>query len=468
MYGFGILAAASYLVGSLPGESISAKIKEWIRRRGFDPSVIRLNGSRWARIVSPVLGEIPTITVNTVKGLSVVFAARVFVGSQIGMMIAGLFAVMGHAWPFLGYSPRQKGISVATGAMAPIAPASLLIMLAVWVAAFRLTRFTSVSTVLSFGLLPLILYLVRHHDVFVIYGVLMSAMVLIQMAGGLARISEGKAPPVDEGGSILGEEDEADEDEPVRKKKTGLRVAAAIVSLLVAVFWFGNKYVYRGFGLQIGVVRGGSPDLKVIALTFDDGPDPVWTPKVLDILKENDVRATFFLVGRHVEKYPAIARRIVDEGHSVGNHSYSHLNMPLLSGKKAEDEIDRCEEAIENVCGVRTVLFRPPRGLAQAAVRHLLIQKRYTIVLWKLSSRDWAEPSYREIVSTCAGARGGDIILFHDSGSLLSAQGGSRAATVRALPLIIKDLRSKGFRFVTVDQLIVLSDLSGNPPAAQE
>ncbi|MGE5543276.1 MAG: polysaccharide deacetylase family protein, partial [Bacillota bacterium] len=340
-----------------------------------------------------------------------------------------------------------------------VAPLPVAVMMGLWVTVFALTRYASVSWVASFGVLPLILYFVRRRDVFVIYGVLMSAMAVIQMAGGLARISEGRIVHSDDEGPFVDEGDEngENEDEPIRRKRTGLRVAAGVLGVLTALVWLGNQYVYHGFGVGVDVIRSGNPDLPVVALTFDDGPDPKYTPQILDILKRERVSATFFLVGKHVERFPGVARRIVEEGHCVGNHSYSHLNMPLLGKGKTVEEVERCEEAILRVCGVRPHLFRPPRGLADMEMCRALGKRGYTVVLWRLSSRDWAEPSWREIVSACNRASNGDIILFHDSGSLVTSEGGSRENTVKALPVVIRNLRDRGFRFVTVDELITLS-----------
>ena len=456
------MVISSYLLGSLPGYRIAHRLKGYLATRvALGPHV---NRTKWGQALRPALQELPTVAFNTAKGMLAVGFARALIGTNIAVTSAGLAVVTGHIWPFFGAVQRQKGISTAAGVMLLINPAALAAAAAVWVAVFGATRYASVSSVVSFGALPVLLYLTRRRDVYVIYGILLSAMAVFQMAGDLARISEGKAKPADEGGDLVGLEDEdANEEEPVRKKKFGLRVGAIFLGLSLAVLWFANKYVYRGFGLQIGVVRSGSDAIRCVALTFDDGPDPRYTPQVLDILKSHGVKATFFLVGRHVEQYPGIARRIAEEGHSIGNHSYSHLNMILLSRNRAISEIERSEAAILKATGERPYLFRPPRGLGGPSVIELLRERKYTMVLWSLSSRDWIEPSYREIVSTVLrNVKNGDIILFHDSGSVIEAQGGSRENTVRALPIIISELKKRGYRLVTVDELIILSDLNAD------
>ena len=399
----------------------------------------------------------PAVVLNVCKAIVAVMLAKFSLGSPMATLIAGLFVVFGHTWPFLGFLPRQKGIAVVIGAMSPVAPVPVAAMMGLWVVFFALTRYASVSWVASFGVLPIILYFIGRRDIFVIYGILMSAMAVIQMAGGLARISEGKVVRRDDEGPFVDEgdeEDRDDEDEPVKRKRTGLRVAAGIVAVLSSALWFGNRCVYRGFGRQPDVIRSGCSDLMVVALTFDDGPDPKYTPQILDILRRSDVKATFFMVGKHVERFPDVAKRVAQEGHCVGSHSYSHVNMPFLGQAKVVSEVKKAEEAIQNACGIRPHLFRPPRGLASVVTRKVLHDEGYTMVLWRLSSRDWAEPSWREIVSTCNHARNGDIILFHDSGSLVSSEGGSRDNTVKALPIVIKNLRDRGFRFVTIDEMI--------------
>lgn len=468
LYGFGLIAVFSYVLGSLPLERLSIHVKALAGRCGLNAARFERMG-KLGRKLAPLLSAGPSVVINLCKGFLPVLATSCLLGSHMGTLIAGLFVVLGHTWPFLGFFPRQKGVSVAIGAMALVAPVSAAALVGLWAVVFAFTRYASISWVASFGALPLILYIARRRDVFVIYGIIMSAISVIQMAGGLARISEGKIVHSEDEGPFVDEGDENGdtEDEPVRRKRTGLRVAAGILAALTVTLWFGNKYVYRGFGLQIDVIRCGSPDLKVVALTFDDGPDPLYTPRILDILKQEHVPATFFLVGRHVEKFPDVAKRIVEEGHCVGSHSYSHVNMPLLTREKAIEEIEKSENAIERVCGVHPHLFRPPRGLATGAVRRILRERRYTTVLWSLSSQDWAEPSYREIVSTCNRASNGEIILFHDSGSLVSSEGGSRENTIKALPIVIRNLKAKGFRFVTIDELIVLSDLAAPVEAAE-
>jgi peptidoglycan/xylan/chitin deacetylase (PgdA/CDA1 family) len=219
---------------------------------------------------------------------------------------------------------------------------------------------------------------------------------------------------------------------------------------------FISYFEYHGIGPQEGIIRRG-PDLKVVALTFDDGPSPKYTPKVLDILKKEGVKATFFLVGKHVEKYPVLAKRIVEEGHEIGNHTYSHRDLVPATKRVVINEVKKAERVIENACGVRPLYFRPPRGIYSNAVRKLILDLDYTILLWSLSSLDWSGASPKLILNRVKKyVRRGSIILFHDSGALIKPEGGSRENMVKALPEVIKYLKSEGYKLVTISELISL------------
>lgn len=233
-----------------------------------------------------------------------------------------------------------------------------------------------------------------------------------------------------------------------------------IALLLAAMGSLISYYEYRGIGSQEGILRRlPGVDEKVVALTFDDGPSPIYTPKILDVLKEHGVKATFFVTGRHAEKYPDIMRRMVAEGHDVGNHAYSHANMVLLNEKQLTREISRAERAIRETTGRTTTLFRPPRGLYNRRVRKRLLDEGYSIVLWSVSSMDWSFFGARAIAWRVRYfARNGSIILLHDSGSLVRREGGSRRSTVASLPMMIKSLKEREYRLVSVSELMELHE----------
>jgi len=198
------------------------------------------------------------------------------------------------------------------------------------------------------------------------------------------------------------------------------------------------------------VIVRSRPSGKVVALTFDDGPWPGQTDKILDVLAEEQVPATFFMVGKYASRYPGLARRVAREGHDVGSHSWSHPAFRELKAKAIRREINRGRQAVEKATGHRTAWIRPPYGsmdpLAWEQVRELKVHA----VLWDVDSRDWSKPGVRRIEKTVMRqVRPGSVILFHDGG-------GKRAQTIRALPQVIKSLRKKGYQFVTVDELYQL------------
>ncbi len=241
------------------------------------------------------------------------------------------------------------------------------------------------------------------------------------------------------------------------------RVGIGVAVIGAAAVILLNRYVYRGFGMNVEIFRRGSTEFSLVALTFDDGPNPEYTPLVLDVLRDEGIRATFFLVGREVERYPEIARRIVEEGHEIGSHTYSHRNMMGLPAHTMIQEIVRAEGAIREACQETPRLFRPPRGLYDERLMEELQSRGYAVALWSISSMDWAEMPERSMVRRLTKVvRNGDVLLFHDSGGIVASRGGSRVNTVQSLPKIIRNLRGRGFGFATVSQLMLLSGLAGD------
>lgn len=215
-----------------------------------------------------------------------------------------------------------------------------------------------------------------------------------------------------------------------------------------------SYYEYHGFGFQEGIVRSGG-ERPFVVLTFDDGPNPRYTPAILDVLREKGVKATFFVVGKHVEKYPEIARKIVLEGHEIGNHTYTHRDLVPASRRTVLKEIKQAEQVIQKICGVKASFFRPPRGLYSEPVRQLVVERGYTMVLWSVSTLDWSVLTANMILRRVKKyARNGSIILFHDGGALLKREGGLRDRTVKALSEVIDYLSSQNLQFVTVSQLL--------------
>lgn len=181
-----------------------------------------------------------------------------------------------------------------------------------------------------------------------------------------------------------------------------------------------------------------------IFLTFDDGPNEPYTSQILDVLKAHEAKATFFVCGMGVERFPHIVRRILEEGHSIGNHAYSHSMLLTITGFLGR-EIERTGELILKTTGAKTRLFRPPWGVAAPWLKRYLKTRRYQTILWDVNSYDWSgipASSIEGIVlkKACPGA----VILLHDGKN--SKQHHDRSQTVQALPAIIKTLKQRGFR----------------------
>jgi peptidoglycan/xylan/chitin deacetylase (PgdA/CDA1 family) len=194
------------------------------------------------------------------------------------------------------------------------------------------------------------------------------------------------------------------------------------------------------------VVRGTAvrPD---VALTFDDGPDPAFTPRVLDILRRHGVRATFFCVGMNACAYPELVARILDEGHGVGNHTWSHPYLPDLSRDEVLRQVDATGTALAKVTGTAPALIRPPYGSRTPEVLRWIAGQDLTTVLWDVDAGDWAGPPAAAITARVTTATtAGSIVLMHDAG-------GDRSGTVAALPDILENLLRRGFRCVTVADL---------------
>lgn len=187
---------------------------------------------------------------------------------------------------------------------------------------------------------------------------------------------------------------------------------------------------------------------KVIALTIDDGPWPKTTPEMLDILKQNNVKATFFWVGTALKENPEIAKRVVSEGHAIGNHTWNHLYRHL-DHTTAKNEIEKTNELIYKITGVKTSLFRPPGGYLNNGLATYAKGQKNSVIMWSLTSAD-TDPraKYQVFVKNVVkGAKPGDIVLMHDGG-------GNRERTVKALPEIINGLKKQGYKFVTIPELL--------------
>ncbi len=219
-----------------------------------------------------------------------------------------------------------------------------------------------------------------------------------------------------------------------------LGVLAAIVYYAVAApasQWLGRTLVR------------GNPATETIALTFDDGPGEA-TPLILEILRKAGVRATFFLCGQNVERFPEYARRIAEEGHEIGNHTHSHPYFLWKTPGKIAWEIDRAQEVIVSRTGHRPRLFRPPYGLRWFGLFPILHRRELTAVLWSVSGQDWRLPATGVADRILRKVNGGAIILLHDG--CPPGGRGDRRQTAAALEEIVRAL-SERYRFIRVSEM---------------
>lgn len=183
---------------------------------------------------------------------------------------------------------------------------------------------------------------------------------------------------------------------------------------------------------------------KYVVLTFDDGPDLAYTPKVLDILAKYDAKATFFEIGQNVRKHPELTRRIHEAGHSVQNHTWTHADLRKLSASAFRQQVGSTDDAIRAQTGSTPGCLRPPYGAVSATVRQRAKSMGKDLVAWTVDSRDWTKPGTSAIVQhVLRNVRNGSVILMHDGG-------GNRTETVAALPVILKALKAQGYGFRTL------------------
>jgi peptidoglycan-N-acetylglucosamine deacetylase len=189
---------------------------------------------------------------------------------------------------------------------------------------------------------------------------------------------------------------------------------------------------------------------KAIALTFDDGPWPTTTTQILDILKKNNIKATFFWVGRYLQTYPELGKQVASAGHAIGNHTWNHQYIKYNEDGAAR-EIDRTSALIEELTGVKTSMFRPPGGILNNGLAAYAQKKNYAVIMWSADSLDWRTATQSLMDNVMRQANSGGIVLMHDGG-------GNRSRTVQALPDIIAKLRKEGYKFVTVPELLQMQE----------
>ncbi|MFY9531056.1 MAG: polysaccharide deacetylase family protein [Candidatus Acidiferrales bacterium] len=195
--------------------------------------------------------------------------------------------------------------------------------------------------------------------------------------------------------------------------------------------------------------RTGEPD--AMALTFDDGPNPAVTPQLLELLHRYDARATFFLMGRHVRAFPALASEIAAQGHAIGNHTETHPRLIFLSSQRIAEELDSCREAIARATGCEARWMRPPFGFRGPQLKGVVRRCGLAgVVMWSRWAWDWVPQPAERVIRRLRRAGGGDIVLLHD-GNYRELEG-DRRHTVAALEYWLPRWRDLGIRFVTTDE----------------
>lgn len=197
-------------------------------------------------------------------------------------------------------------------------------------------------------------------------------------------------------------------------------------------------------------------DGPYIAITFDDGPSEKLTPKLLDILAAHHIKATFFVIGQNAADYPEILKRTLKEGHEIGNHSWSHPNFGKMSDENVRRELKKTDDAITAACGVRPTLMRPPYGsITTRQKRWIHDEFGYRIILWDVDPLDWKRPGPKVVTSRIVKeTRSGSIVLSHDI----------HPGTIESVPATLNELEAKGFKFVTVSQLISMATAATPTP----
>lgn len=231
-----------------------------------------------------------------------------------------------------------------------------------------------------------------------------------------------------------------------RRTLTGAALCAAFVVLVPAL---AAGAAPRGDARGVNHVHEtpqalAGPGDKVVALTFDDGPHPTYTPPILDILGRYGVRATFFQLGREAERHPDLVRRVVAEGHVVANHTWDHADLRALDDETFAWQVDHTTQVLESISGQRQLCARPPYGRSDPGVTSRLAARALASVVWTSDSRDFEKPGVDAIVdSALDGLQPGGIVLLHDGG-------GNRDQTIAALPTIIERIQAQGYRIVPV------------------
>lgn len=221
-----------------------------------------------------------------------------------------------------------------------------------------------------------------------------------------------------------------------------------LIYFFFIIYFILPSIYYRRFSKA--VIRRICAKEKVLALTFDDGPDPQYTPELLDVLKKNGVKSTFFILADKASKYPELVKRMISEGHNVGLHAYSHINEAFMTPFQTKKSFNKALEVLKEL-GVNVNLFRPPWGIFNLLTCHYAKLCNCKIVLWSIHALDWSRYVSVEFIKKrlINKVKPGDIILLHDGRGAADAP----KKTIQALDSAIPVLKEKGYRFVLAKDL---------------
>lgn len=222
---------------------------------------------------------------------------------------------------------------------------------------------------------------------------------------------------------------------------TAAAVAAGYQSMAPTAQWYGQTFT--------GLPRGS----RQLALTYDDGPNDPHTLRLLEVLAKHNVHATFFLIGRYVQQHPEIVREIVNAGHVVGNHTFTHRLLIFKSEVEIRQQLTQCRDALRDAIGKPSNLFRPPFGGRRPAALRVARELGLEPVMWNVTGYDWNAPPAEQIERKVSKQiRGGDVILLHDGGH--NQMGVDRSQTVIATDHLIARFKNEGYEFVTISHMM--------------
>ena len=221
-----------------------------------------------------------------------------------------------------------------------------------------------------------------------------------------------------------------------------------ILSFVICAIMFFNSFCLFAFA-EDNIYRSIPQAKGMIALTFDDGPHPRYTRQILEILKKEDIKATFFVVGENIKYYDeGIVADIINDGHELGNHTYNHEHTKVMNETDFYNDVKACHELVKTRYGYEMKIFRPPEGYIDEKVKNIASELNYSIIIWSIDTKDWEHVGSDIIVGNVEkNASDGDIILMHDYVSKPNNN-------IGALEGVIKKLKSEGYSFVTVSELI--------------